>query len=51
MEIEQFNENKMLEIGERIRVCRTSKKMKQSEVAEFLDTSVNTISAIENGTQ
>lgn len=49
--LEQFKKECLAEIGKRLYECRTNRKWSQLYVAEKMNVSTNTISAIENGAQ
>ena len=49
--MEQFKKKCLIEIGKRLYECRTSRHWSQLYVADKMNVSTNTISAIENGVQ
>lgn len=49
--MKQLEQERLLEIGRRLYECRRKRRWSQAKVAEKLDISTNTISAIENGAQ
>ena len=49
--MEQLKKECLAEIGKRLYECRTNRKWSQLYVAERMNVSTNTISAIENGAQ
>lgn len=49
--LEQLKKRCLIEIGKRLYECRVNRKWSQLYVAEKMNVSTNTISAIENGAQ